>query len=347
MKSQPIDLNTVSLDQFCKVSNSRLKHSAPGKSRDVIDALRTVAWYQAIKHATNLTNDHALEKELEPESFRLNEDNEIIRRNKWGKYRLGQHTPSDEFIEKISARTDAKTGALFHHPIWSILRSKEAITNNWSDWMLKISPEIKALFNNNEGLVTLQDSINKISRQASCKRLARKPGLDGLAFITLMLRYLIETKQHEMANTLSLVVCRFFLIHGHIYKRYQILGPLIDFYEITYFKNAASKAGGYFSYRNQNLTELIGYLEESLYHIKDLNPDRISLSKRAEYRYRIICGHFGIDLLYFFEPFEIPAINDLPKDHPATLHYVAQIKTKEWIRERGLHKNIKAPFPVF
>jgi len=138
MSAQHYELNRISIDQFCELTNSKIKKSTPGKCRDVLDAMRTVAWYYGVEKAVGKFRPHQLELLLEPESFSENNCGEKIRRNKWRQYKIGRHTPSEEFILKISKRSKPHTTKIFHHVLWDVLKEENLVADHWSNWIQRI-----------------------------------------------------------------------------------------------------------------------------------------------------------------------------------------------------------------
>ena len=140
---QVVDLARLSLVEFCeKVGWYDHVPTRPRARRDVTDALRTVYWYNGVQQAAKVFSARGLERRFEPEAFWVSGDHERLRRNKWGKYRMGQHVPSETIVAKVDVEFPSLRRDL-NHPLWQILASRESSNLQYKDFLPLLDLDIQ------------------------------------------------------------------------------------------------------------------------------------------------------------------------------------------------------------
>jgi hypothetical protein len=307
MRPQLIDLNRVSIDQFCKLTNSKIKKSTSGKYRDVLDAMRTIAWYIGIERTTGMKGPHQVERLVEPESFSKNSYDEVIRRNKWRQYRLGRHTPSDEFVLKIASRSKQRTIEIFHHVLWDVLREEKLVSDYYHSWIQRIPKKIILTIIRDKSYAQPDVLIDKVLDVRNLKKLELHADLDALALMTICLKHAVATHQSEQAFLLSRYTSQMLLLCGFdISSDCRFSQPLYDYYEKIFFRNAVND-GCFISFPQETFPYLIGRLLDAMYHLDGVNYFDLSTPQIKKYQREVMRGNYGIDFLCLFSPIEQPS----------------------------------------
>ncbi len=345
MISHRIDFNSISIEEFCKETNSRLKNSTQGKYRDAIDAMRTIAWYVSIEKITGLKRPHQLEKQLEPESFSANEYGETVRRNKWRQYRAGRHTPSDQFISKISCRLKPQATNIFHHVLWRILREENLAADNWLEWLKEIPKSISKIFIKEKAYKTLDTLIGEILSARNLGKLELHADINALALLTIALKHAIHTQKFKQAQDLSRIACRIFLLSGFdIFCNMGIAQPLFDYYERTFLSKSIYE-GCFISFPPVKYRYLIGRLLDAMHNLEDVNYHKLSKVDINKYQKKILSADYGFDYLYLFKPIEIPSSTTLILDDPKVKRYQAALGLWKWADTAWLNPSSRNTIP--
>jgi len=94
----------------------------PGRPKNgLVDEIRAMAWYAAVRERASLTTPYQLEKHFTPEKFRYGPDGECIRPCQWDRYARGKKGPG----AKTAARVEARYSGTKHWltlPLWRVIR---------------------------------------------------------------------------------------------------------------------------------------------------------------------------------------------------------------------------------
>jgi hypothetical protein len=109
--------------------------------KNEINLMRTMAWYETVRVALGVTTAHAVERLVDPTSFKM-KDGLKVRPRKWGAYCTGssipdlrntEHTP----IALAEARAPSSS-RWFFSPLWCVLNGKNL---NWHDLQIYLQAD--------------------------------------------------------------------------------------------------------------------------------------------------------------------------------------------------------------
>jgi hypothetical protein len=289
MAQQPTDSSNLSLDEFYFRSKSaKVSEKIPGKFRDVVDAFRTVYWFHSLRIGVNAKTTYQLEQTLEPDAFCFDADGGRYRRNKWGGYRLGKHTPSQKLIVSVNVIYEGAQSE-FEHVLWDSLRLTHSATLNADAWIRRLAPDVQSILWSKEKKI----SGNRVRmRQLSALHLQmieRRASLDALACLTLLLREAHEIGHMQQSFEIAKSLCRVLLMIGDLLNGHGISRPLYEYYEELILPLARWQEKR-ISYRGINFMELVGWLYHGLYHLKEVAPHRLNEQEKVYYKLKIING---------------------------------------------------------
>lgn len=304
MAKQPTDSSRLSLDEFCFCSKSvKFSEKNSGKFRDVVDAFRTVYWFHSLRIGVNAKTTYQLEHALEPEAFGFDADGGSYRRNKWGGYRLGKHTPSRKLIVSVNGRFEGAQSE-FEHVLWDTLRLSNSVVQNADAWIRRLDPDVQSILWNKDKTI----SGNRVRiRQLSALHLQvieRRASLDALACLTILLREAHELGRMEQSFNIAKSLCRVLVMIGDMLNGHGISRPLYEYYEEIILPLACWQEKR-ISYQGLHFMELVGWLCHSLYHLRNVDLYRLSEQEKVLYKLKILNGDYGWDYMLLLNPVEI------------------------------------------
>lgn len=222
-----IETSTVSLEEFIFASKTR--KNPVGKQRHVVDAFRTVAWFNFLKRRCGANSTYQMDLLLEPQPTQ-GKSGECDHKNKWRSYRKGLHTPSTELVNAIE-EGHAGGYAVLNHVLWKTLRSDRWASSHADLWVGELHPETqKIVYQYDSGLgfsKTIRQSLNR----THLNMLERRAGLDALACLVSLLRQATEKDDSVLAQSLSWRTCRMLLILGPTLWSMGVGAPLVQYFE--------------------------------------------------------------------------------------------------------------------
>lgn len=304
MAQQLTDSSYLSLDEFCFFSQSVKFHKEnSGKFRDVIDAFRTVYWFHSLRIGLEAKTTYQLEKALEPGAFCVDALGGNYRRNKWGGYRQGKHTPSQKLISSVNGQFEGAQSE-FEHVLWDTVRLSKPAAQNADAWIRQLDPNIQSILWEKDKKIT----GNRIRiRQLQTKHLQmieRRASLDALACLTLLLREAHEIGHTQQSFEIAKSLCRVLLMIGDVLNGHGISKPLYEYYEELILP-LASWQEKRLSYKGINFMELVGWLYHRLYHLTDVSPHCLNEQELVLYKLKIINGDYGFDYMWLLNPLEV------------------------------------------
>lgn len=201
-KTQLIDMeeNTARWQHFRQLLRKNMD-AARGGRRNEVDVLRTAIWFAEIKMRLKASTAYEIERLLEPKAFGKNKDGDHIHRNKWPKYKAGQHVPNDALVRQVEVKLPG-TKRLLNHVLWRALQTKSNVNENIDDWLRQLAPDIQQIVfcedRHNPGSGSRKTSLSR--RQL--KMLERRASIDALTCLTILIRE--SSNQGAQANVLDL-----------------------------------------------------------------------------------------------------------------------------------------------
>lgn len=222
-----IETSTVPLDEFIFASKTR--KNPVGKQRHVVDAFRTVAWFNFLKRHCGATSTYQMDLLLETQ-HNQGKSGESDHKNKWRSYRKGLHTPSLELVNAIET-THAGGCAVLNHVLWKILRCDRRISSHADLWLGELHPEIQKIVYQHKSKLGFGKTIRQSLNQTQLNMLERRAGADALGCLVILLRQALEKGDSTDVRTLGRRVCRMLLIIGPLLSTMGVATPLIQYFE--------------------------------------------------------------------------------------------------------------------
>lgn len=331
MKTYPIDSATLTLDEFCFHSRARIRQTETrGKFRDVVDAFRTIFWFHGLRRQLRAHTTYRIEKLLEPEAFIVREDGKRYRWNRWGRYRMGRHTPSMAFVTEIDQRCEGSQSE-FDLVLWDVLRLELPAVQHASEWIRRLEPKVQALLWQKETRHDAGPRRHHRLGTRQLKMLERRGGIDALACLTLLLREAHEQGFDEYAFEVSRWVCRMLVVTSCELKANGIAMPLLEFYEKLILPLAAF-GGMRQTLSGVNLSTMCGWLSHALYHLSGVDALKLEPGQERTYQQKILDGDYGYDYFHLFNPIPVPSDEFIAPEDPLYRYWDAENHLRLWAR---------------
>jgi len=221
-----IEIATASIKDFTFASKTR--KNPVGKRRHVVDAFRTVAWFNFLKKRCGATSTYQMDQRLENQL--RDKAGERDNKNKWRSYRLGRHTPSADLVDSIEI-TYSGGHAVLNHVLWKTLRLDSPISSHADLWLGELPPEIQGIIYQRDAKLRFEKKICRSLNQTHLSMLERRVGPDALACLIVLLRLAAENGDAHFAQSLSRRICRMLLILGPILGAMGIRTALVQYFE--------------------------------------------------------------------------------------------------------------------
>lgn len=301
---QIVDLAKLSLVEFCEKAHWYSPVPTGSRARrDVTDALRTVYWYNGVQQAAQVFSARGLERRFEPEAFWVSGDHERQRRNKWGKYRMGQHVPFETNVAKVDVEFPSLRRDL-NHPLWQILAWREASTFKYKDFLPLLDWNIQqVLLTRGAFDQPLRKRAASIDRRLA-NALERRASLDALAAIVLLIHQTYATRQMAHMHEWIGRMYRMLVILGYHLLTRNIARPLFELIVKRVFVETEYSGISHYLPASRYI-ETIGAVLDAMYHLKDLRYEEMSELEKTRNRQLIVNGKFGWDHKCAFNPIRI------------------------------------------
>lgn len=222
-----IEIAKASIEDF--ISASKTRKNPVGKQRHVVDAFRTVAWFNFLKKRCGASSTYQMDQRLETQP-KQGKSRECDYKNKWRSYRKGIHTPSTDLVNSIET-TYSGGHAVLNHVLWKTLRRDRVISSHTDLWLGELHPEIQKIVYQRDSKLGFGKTTFRSLNQTQLAMLERRSGPDALACLVLLLRQAVEKGDAVLAQSLSWRVCRMLLILGPILSAMGIGIPLVQYFE--------------------------------------------------------------------------------------------------------------------
>ena len=281
-----LETSELSLEDYCFASKAR-NSDGPGKYRHVVDAMRTSAWFHALRMRTGAKSTYEMEKVLEPGSFGVDDSGTAYKRNKWRGYRLGKHTPRPALVRAME-HLHPGTRHLFEHVLWDTLRPGCTLAHH--DVLNRLGHRAQKILSGPQ----LRRQDGRLRTAAIC-RLERIAGLDGIACLVTLLRHAITVRDAAEAKQLSLALCRSAIASGPLLFSLGIAGPLADYINGHLLYRATAEGGGYGLNAHDFL--LRAKLSARLIYVAEGNENcRFTFPEKVDFILDVLHGRYGDSL---------------------------------------------------
>lgn len=294
------------------------------KFRDEVDTVRTMYWYEGLRRRTTASTSYALERKIEPESFKKNADGDPIHRNKWPYYKRGQHTPSDSLVTRANSIVVGSAREL-NHVLWKALRA-EWDTDHAIEWLRELDPELQLLIFEQREYARIHGGSRFLGQ------LERRASLDALAALTILLRINHESGLSERTWEYAFSVFRVLLIMGGHFENRGLAEAIFSLYVSRIFR--------FVTWNNRRL-----YLDEYDYpwwtqvlqmygrNTAQTKGRSIGWREHTHSMLKILGGKYGFDLKFAIEPLVGPDTEIGPPSSEEVRSLHREIRKKNWAVE--------------
>lgn len=237
---------------------------------------------------------YAVERMVEPESFRVSKDGVPFHRNKWTSYQNGKHTPSVALITRVNQHV-AGSGRELNHVLWKALGEGVDILLHAREWLRQLSPELQLL------IFEEDDQFRIHRRRQFLGKIERRANIDALACLTILLRLNLALGEYQYAWDLAASTFRVLLMLGAQFKERRISDALFEVYVERIFK-ASRWNGDRFYLEKYDFSFLAGILYQCALNSISAGGLSKSWSEEVKHMKRYLDGKFGFDEKFMFDP---------------------------------------------
>lgn len=279
------------------------------RRRDVADALRTVYWYAGVQQRVRISSARGLEWRFEPDSFWFSPGKERMRRNKWGKYRAGQHVPSETLVLKVEAECPGSRREL-NHPLWRLLASGKWVDTGFEDELAQLDWQVQEVMRRRSlRPPVLKRGFEPIDRRLACS-LERRASLDSLAALILLLRRAHAAGRAEEVAAWSRRIYRMLTILGYELLIRKVALPLFELVEKRVLCLQSEDAAWYWQ-PSSHYIRTIGALLDAMHHLKGVSYAALSPGQKNFYMQKVLDGKYGWDYKFAFDPVWIKSVDEM------------------------------------
>lgn len=209
---------------------------SPGRHRnDPVDALRTLAWYDAVRRRSWLKTPYQLEKLFAPEKFRYGPDGECIRPCQWDKYARGLVVPSTKLAERVEARYPGTKRWLIL-PLWRVIRDPPPPVTELHAIIAAVRPALTAHLSHPYNVLHAERrQPHRLSSIKTIDSLWRQGDVNALTALLACARDAELTQnEHQHAEAALAAMYVFFLVATHR-PLYSIRKPLFELLKERFF----------------------------------------------------------------------------------------------------------------
>ena len=241
-----IETTTNSLEEFSSASKTR--KNPTGKQRHVVDAFRTVAWFNLLRRRSGAKSvyqmDTLLETRLVPDGH-----SEADCKSKWRSFRIGLHTPHQTLVTQIEESYEG-SHALLNHVLWEALNLNRPVSACADMWIGRLHPEVQKTAWRRAATFIGEKPVSRRLNTTHLRMLERRAGLDALACLIILLRRSVASGDNALARHLSWYICRMLLILAPALALYRVTLPFMQYIEQEILP-LASFNGQHYGYWNK------------------------------------------------------------------------------------------------
>jgi hypothetical protein len=301
-------------------------------SRDPVDVLRTKFWYEGLCIRLGVTTAYAVERRIEPDAFKRNDDNISIHRNKWWRYRCGLHTPNASTCAQAD-RIATGSSADLNHVLWRALRHESPVPKA-GDLLRQLAPELQII------IFERNDYFRIDGGDRFLGMLEHRASMDVLACLTILLRLNYEDGRHERVWDFAQRIFRMLLILEKIFDERQIAQELFDVYRERIF-SLVRWEGKRFLVDEYNFSENAGILYHFAQNTSHTKGRRLDWRERIKFMRRILDGDFGFDLKFLLCPPIGPDLDLGPPPQEKISRWQQDLRVRDWSLENVLSGGTK------
>lgn len=291
-------------------------------TRDEIDVLRTIYWFEGLRIRAGVDTAYALERRIEPESFGKNSFGDPIRRNKWGRYRRGRHTPNDSMVTQANRKFPGSERDL-NHVLWQVLKFNGDISGRAHDWLRKLAPELQLLIFENGDYLRIHGGRQHLAK------LERRASMDCLACLVILLRLNTEHGSYERGWEYAQSVFRVLLMLGLEFDERRLGDEIFAIFKKRIF--SLIKWDGYrFYFDNYDFVQSAHILHGFSLNTKQTKGRQLSWQEQVRHMCKILSGSYGFDLQFALEPIIAPDNEIGPLSDVEQTEFNRRVQIQNW-----------------
>lgn len=280
-------------------------------ARQPVDVLRVRYWYQGIIKALGCSNAYQIEKRLEPERFKR-QNQRTAYPNKWGRYAIGEHTPQARHVRNVDAQVPGSAQEL-NHPLWAILKVIENKQVSTIEWMSRLDPAVQACVlqprHDCFGAPRVLAPFNL--RQG--RKLQRRGNLDALAALVLYWSEADRQGNPEALEEIGHMIFHMLLIVGQDFRKRGLGAELFALFADKIF-HRTPWMDGLFAVDARFFDLCVHVLHGSAYTADDPGQTP-EWRKHVRRMLVLLSGIAGFDLKFALQPFCLPQWDAGPPPH--------------------------------
>lgn len=292
-----------------------------------IDVMRTVYWSHGLMLRIDAQSGYALQKVLEPQSFRKNADGITIHNGKWLTYLKGRHVPRESLIQRVESLFLGSAREI-NHVLWQVLKSKTPISPYANNWLRQLNADVQNILFCSADYEALSSPARKNIDNRMLLLLLRRTSIDGLAAMTILTLEAMERNQTEQAFQYGRYLYQMLLILGMELKKRGMSYELLEWYSGFIFPKIVCHGWRY----NPSTHELVNdscLLNLAVSWVKDAKNQSLKWSERVGFMAKLLKGHYGFDV----KDALIPAVAPLTWTAENIKKHLHEERKKRWAWE--------------
>lgn len=295
--------NTFNKHDFRNILRKNMAEATSSR-RDEIDVLRTAIWFAEIKSRLNASSAYEVERILEPNAFGKNKDGDSIHRNKWSKYEVGKHVPSNVLVTQVDAKLPG-TKRLLNHVLWAALQAKLDLNENTDSLLRQLAPDVQKIIFHADRHIPEGSSHRVRLSLRQLKMLERRAGIDALACLTIYTR---EASDHGMPDQildLGTSLYRVLLILNTIVPIRDFALDILGIYRKRIFSQI--RYGGLkLHVEDADFLDAVRLLNTLLLSLEDNYKIGIGWNDSIRAMYQLLNGGYGFHIQFALAPLICP-----------------------------------------
>jgi hypothetical protein len=274
-------MQQLSLAELCQKTSRRVELGGNrGRTRDVVDALRTRAWLGALLADSGKSSFTATQAAVEE----VRCGRRVSHSGKWLAYRDGASVPREDLVE-AAATFAARSKWALRHVLWDTLRVVKPASTSIDSWAAQLAP--------GAGAALRRAALRKGCSTRDRKRLERDGGLDGIAAMTALLRVEVERGRLDAASSWVMPIFKTLILCGDDLLKAGIAQAMPDYYEQVIFP-LIGRAGGQAWYTTGGLPmrETVFLFDDALRVLQEAG-----VALNADARHDVLDGVHGWEVL--------------------------------------------------
>ena len=262
--------------------------------RDAIERIRTMYWFEGVRLHLDVPTAYAVEHIIEPEGFQRNKAGAHFRRNKWGRYQHGRHTPRATLVARTAEFVPGSPKEI-NHVLWKALSETPNIAREAPIWLRQLTPGLQLL------VFTDDDQLRATVDRPVLAKIERLASLDSLACLTILWKRYFAIGELEQAWRVATSVFRVLLMVGAEFSKRGVGDTIFAVFVEKIFEKASWNGERFYleGYDYSFSSEFLDQVAMRCLSDKGLEQ---SWSKKVQQMIGILDGKIGIGIRFALWP---------------------------------------------